>query len=123
MYELTIERFLHVAHALQLYDGKYEPLHCHRWQVQAQVSAERLDAIGGVMDLNKFDRLLADAVGTLEGKTLNHLSEFADVNSSSERMAEVLYRKLAPRLPPGVRLDCVTLLRDEAIRARFTYRP
>ncbi|WP_437945096.1 6-carboxytetrahydropterin synthase [Sorangium sp. So ce296] len=123
MYELTIERFLHVAHALRLYDGKYEPLHCHRWQVHAQVSAERLDAIGGVMDFNELDRLLADAVGTLEGKTLNHLSEFADVNSSSERMAEVLYRKLAPRLPPGVRLDCVTLLRDEAIRARFTYRP
>lgn len=30
MYALTIERFLHVTHALRLYDGEYEPLLSHR---------------------------------------------------------------------------------------------
>lgn len=123
MYELTIERFLHVTHALRLYDGEYEPLHSHRWLVLAQVSADRLDSIGGVMDFNVLDRLVAEAIATLDGKNLNQLPAFATENSSSERMAEVLYKEIAPRLPDGVRLDHVTLIRDEAIRARFTYRP
>lgn len=123
MYELTIERFLHVTHALRLYDGEYEPLHSHRWLVLAQVSADRLDSIGGVMDFNVLDRLVAEAIATLDGKNLNQLPEFAAENSSSERMAEVLYNKIAPRIPDGVRFDHVTLIRDEAIRARFTYRP
>jgi hypothetical protein len=48
---------------------------------------------------------------------------FEGANSSSERVAEIVYRRLSPRLPDGVRLDSVTLLRDEAVRARFTYRP
>lgn len=122
MYELTIERFLHVAHALRLYDGAREPLHSHRWQVLVQVSAERLDPIGVVMDFNQLDRLVAETLAEFDGKELNQLPAFASESCSSERMAEVIFRRLLPKLPPQVRLDCVTLLRDEAIRARFSYR-
>lgn len=89
----------------------------------AQVSSERLDSIGGVMDCDVLDRLVAEAIAILDGKNLNQEPEFAAESSSSERMAEFLYKKIAPRLPDGVRLDHVTLIRDEAIRARFTYRP
>jgi 6-pyruvoyltetrahydropterin/6-carboxytetrahydropterin synthase len=123
MYELTIERFLHVTHALRLYDGEFEPMHSHRWQVLAQVSAKQLDVIGGVMDFGRLDHLLAEVLSEFDGKVLNHLPVFEGANSSSERVAEIVYRRLSPKLPDGVRLDSVTLLRDEAIRARFTYRP
>ncbi|MFO0574976.1 MAG: 6-pyruvoyl tetrahydropterin synthase family protein [Polyangia bacterium] len=122
MYELTIERFLHVAHALRLHDGELEPMHSHRWQVLVQVSAERLDAIGVVMDFNELDRLVAGTLAEFEGQVLNQLPAFASESCSSERMAELIYRRLQPKLPSVVQLDCVTLLRDEAIRARFSYR-
>ena len=122
MHELTIERFLHVAHALRLHDGELEPMHSHRWQVLVQVSVERLDPIGVVMDFYELDRRVAGVLAEFEGKVLNQLPAFAAEACSSERMAEVIFGRLLPELPAPVRLDCVTLVRDEAIRARFSYR-
>ncbi len=123
MYELTLERFLHITHALKLYDGKYEPVHHHRWLVSATVTAPELDQIGAVMDFNQLATLLDGIIAELDGRNLNQHPDFADRNSSSEYVAYYMGSKLAASLPTGVRLDALSLYRDEALRARFTWRP
>jgi 6-pyruvoyltetrahydropterin/6-carboxytetrahydropterin synthase len=121
MFELIQERYLHVRHALRLYDGEYEPMHSHRWLVSACVTAGELDRIGAVMDFNELDRLLADVLAALESKPLNEQPAFAERNSSSEIMAKYIFDQLAAQLPEHVRLARVELQRDEAVRARFVY--
>jgi 6-pyruvoyltetrahydropterin/6-carboxytetrahydropterin synthase len=122
MYELTLKRFVHVRHALRLYNGEYEPMHNHRWLVSAQVSASELDQIGAVMDFHRLDRAIATVVDEIDGKTLNEMPEFQARSSSSEYVAKYLFDRLASHLPETVRLDSLSLDRDEAISARFTYR-
>jgi 6-pyruvoyltetrahydropterin/6-carboxytetrahydropterin synthase len=108
---------------LRLYDGQYEPIHHHRWLVSVTVSAPQLDSIGAVMDFNELARLLDSTLAELDGKNLNKHSAFQDRNSSTEYVAEYIAQKLMPELPQHVSLDSVTLYRDEALRAHFTYRP
>src|SRR3954467_10045114 len=113
MHSLTLERLLHITHALRLYDGKYEPLHHHRWLVSVSVTAAQLDAIGAVMDFNELARLLDCTLAELDGKNLNKHPAFQDRNSSSEYVAEHIAGRLMTQLPEAVTLEAVSLYRDE----------
>src|SRR5689334_2625400 len=109
MYELTLERFLHVTHALRLYDDEREPLHHHRWLVSASVTAPRLDQIGAVMDFNQLAALLDGILAELDGRNLNEHKDFANQNSSSEYVAHYIGSRLATALPAGVKLAALSL--------------
>ena len=122
MHTLTLERFVHISHAVRLYDGVVEPMHSHRWIVSVSVSAPELDEIGAVMDFNRLAALLGGVLADLDGKNLGEHPAFAGTSSSSERVAEHVFHALKPQIPSGVTLDEVSLYRDEAIRARFAYR-
>jgi 6-pyruvoyltetrahydropterin/6-carboxytetrahydropterin synthase len=110
-----------MTHALRLYDGVREPMHAHTWRVTVQVSSRDLDVIGAVMDFTELKQHLDAVLAPLEGQTLNDLPLFADRNPSSEIVAAHIFEAIAPRLPRRVELEQVTILRDEAIRATFTY--
>jgi 6-pyruvoyltetrahydropterin/6-carboxytetrahydropterin synthase len=122
MFELTVERFLYVCHGLILDDGEREPMHWHRWQVEVQVSADRLNELGFSFDFRRLDVIVGETMAELDGKNLNELPELEGRNSSTEVMAELLYGRLVTRLRDVARLDHVTIVRDEALRARVTYR-
>jgi 6-pyruvoyltetrahydropterin/6-carboxytetrahydropterin synthase len=122
MHELSVQRIIHISHALRLYDGLYEPVHYHAWPVWVHVSADRLDEIGAVMDFLKLKAIMDRVLDPLEGKHLNDLEMFAGVNSSSERVAEYVFKAVEPQLPPGVRLDRVVIHRNEQLTAQFAYR-
>jgi 6-pyruvoyltetrahydropterin/6-carboxytetrahydropterin synthase len=122
MYTLRVERRLAITHAVTLYDGLPEPMHDHDWRIQVQVSSEDLDEIGSVMDFNELLRHMEAVLEPLRGRTLNHTPAFAGKNPSSEVVAEHVFTAIAPLLPRRVRLDEVTVYRDEAITATFTYR-
>jgi 6-pyruvoyltetrahydropterin/6-carboxytetrahydropterin synthase len=117
-----MERILHVTHALRLYDGQEEPMHDHDWRVEVQVSSDDLDEIGVVMDFHELIRHMEGALAPLRGQVLNHLPAFAGKSSSSEAVAAYIFHAIAPQLPRRVRLDEVTIFRDEAIKASFTFR-
>lgn len=118
-YAIHIERRFVAAHALRLYDGSMEPLHSHEWKVEVDVAAQTLDEIDVVMDFHELQRIVDQAIAPLRGVTLNDSGQFASPNPSAERVAELLFKRIAAKLPPRVALSAVTVTEAPGCRARY----
>jgi len=119
-FEISTTRFFSAAHALRLYDGSLEPVHGHNWRVKVTVSAEKLDAIGVVMDFHELQRLLDVILTPLHNRHLNDVPPFArELNPSAENVALHVGRSL--RLPNPVRLVSVEVWETDTNSA--AYRP
>ena len=59
------------------------------------------------------------ATGPLDQQDLNAHTAFDGVNPSAERVAEHLYKQIAPHLPQAVRLAGVTVTEAEGCRATY----
>ncbi len=104
-FDVTTTRSFSAAHQLRLYDGSLEPLHGHNWKLRVTVTAERLDAIGVVLDFHELERIVDRVVGPMHNRHLNELEAFASLNPSAEHVALGVARSLpADALPAGVRL-------------------
>jgi 6-pyruvoyltetrahydropterin/6-carboxytetrahydropterin synthase len=114
----TIRRFS-ASHQLRLYDGSVEPLHGHEWVVKVTAAAQKLDAIGVVMDFHELERLVDKITGPMHDRHLNELSAFADVNPTAENVARAIASGL--QLPGGVRLMSVEVW--ETAENSAVYRP
>lgn len=93
-FEVTTARSFAAAHQLKLYDGSLEPLHGHNWRVKVTVGADRLDAIGVVMDFHELERLVDTILAPLHNSHLNDTMEFATLNPSAENVAYHVGRRL-----------------------------
>lgn len=104
-FDITTTRHFSAAHQLRLYDGSLEPLHGHNWRVEVTVRAERLDAIGVVMDFHELERLVDLVVGPWHNRHLNDAPAFASRNPSAECVAQAIGEQL--KLPAGIALVSV----------------
>ena len=104
-FEITTTREFSAAHQLALYDGSLEPLHGHNWRVKVSVGAEKLDAIGVVMDFHELERLVDAIIAPMHNRHLNDLPAFASLNPSAENVAWLIGQSL--KLPAGIQLLCV----------------
>ena len=101
-FEITTTRKFCASHRLRLYDGSLEPLHGHNWRVQVRVTAEKLDAIGVVMDFHELERAVDLVIGPLHNRHLNEVPPFDRINPSAENVAVHIGTTLS--LPAGVLL-------------------
>ena len=104
-FQITITCEFSAAHALRLYDGSLEPIHGHNWRVSVTVMADKLDAIGVVMDFHELERLVDEVIGPMHNRNLNDLPAFAAMNPSAENVAVHVAKSL--KLPVSVRLSKV----------------
>jgi len=104
-FEISTVRRFSASHQLRLYDGSLEPLHGHAWGVKVTAAAQKLDAIGVVMDFHELERLVDKIAGPMHKRHLNELAAFADVNPTAENVAKIIASGL--ELPEGVRLVSV----------------
>ena len=105
MYNVTVEMEFNAGHYLRLPGGRQEQPHSHKWRAQATVEADKLDEYGLVMDFHHLLGLLQEIVAPLtQQEYINDLAEFDEVNPTTERLAEYVYRRLKDNLPGTVRL-------------------
>jgi 6-pyruvoyltetrahydropterin/6-carboxytetrahydropterin synthase len=95
------------AHCLRGYNGKCERLHGHRFEVEAVVTAEKLNATGIAFDFVDLKRLLKAVCDELDHNHLNDLPAFAEMNPSSEGLACYIYRRIAAEVKEPARLQSV----------------
>ena len=119
MYELRIERVFSASHALRLYDGSLEEPHAHDWRVLVYVAAEVLDAFEVVMDFHELERIVNGVLGPLDGADFNTHAAFDGVNPTAERVAEHVFKAIAPQLPEPVKLTKVTVTEAPGCRASY----
>ena len=135
MYEVSVQRVFSAAHALQLPDKTFEPLHGHDWQISVTVVSDRLDRMQTVMDFHQLERMVDRVIEPWRDGNLNELPPFCVneklvVNPSAERVAEMIsvavIRQLAGEAGdgeglgvPGVRLRQVAVGESPGCTARF----
>lgn len=98
MFEVRVISHFSAAHYLREYKGKCESLHGHNWKVEAVVVSSTLDSRQMVMDFSDLKHILNDVLSVFDHRCLNDLSCFNERNTTSERIAEYIYRELALRL-------------------------
>lgn len=119
MFEITTTRQFSAAHQLRLYDQSLEEVHGHNWQVRVTVAAEKLDAIGVVMDFHVLEKRLDAVIGPMHNRHLNELPAFAQLNPSAENVAWHIAQAL--QLPEKVKLKSVEVW--ETAENSAIYRP
>ncbi len=119
MYQIIVEARFHAAHAIRLPDGQVEPSHAHDWHVEVTVGCEQLDQAELVMDFHELQSIVNRALDDLHEADLNQLAAFASWNSTAERVAELIYQRIAGQLPDRVMLISVSVTEAPGCRAVF----
>ena len=122
MYEISVRQEFDAAHSLRGYKGKCEGLHGHRFQVVANLRAEKLNDIGLAYDFTEVKKHLKVIMDRLDHHNLNEVEPFDKINPSSENIASTVYHELEPYLKDsGVSLSSVQVW--ESPECSVTYRP
>ncbi len=98
MYDIFIDTHFAGAHHLRNYNGKCENPHGHNWKVKVTVRVEELDQCDLGIDFTLLKKIVKEVIDQLDHKDLNELPFFQDVNTSSERIAEFIYKEVDSRL-------------------------
>jgi 6-pyruvoyltetrahydropterin/6-carboxytetrahydropterin synthase len=85
--------------------------HGHNYELEVTISGKPGAAGGIVMPIHELQKIVNERViDVFDHKHLNlDCADFRDVNPTVENIAKVLYRRLAPGLPAGVRLASIRL--------------
>ena len=69
-------------------------MHGHNWKVEVEVSGNKLDNIGMVIDFKKIRIMTNQVVDRLDHQFLNDLSAFKDENPTAENIAKYIHAEL-----------------------------
>lgn len=119
MFELIIETDFSAAHNLREYKGQCERLHGHNWKVQVVLKAEKLDKLGMVMDFRDAKRVIGEIINRFDHVYLNELTDFSEVNPTTENLSKTLYEELRRNLPPGMKVEKVMTWESDRCGASY----
>ena len=119
MFTVTIETQFKASHSVALPNGSREPQHDHFWAVTAEVSADKLDDKGMVIDFAQVNARLNGITSQLSGAVLNDVDYFRENGSTAEKVALYIFEKLEPNLPGSVRLQSVTVSEQVGCSAKY----
>ncbi len=119
MFQVQIEGWFSAAHQLRMRDGAFEPLHGHNWRVVVTFEGGTLDGEDLLVDFTVAQPRLADLLRRMHDRCLNELPEFAARNPSAESVAVVVAEHMKADLPPGVRVQCVSVEEAPGCTARY----
>jgi 6-pyruvoyltetrahydropterin/6-carboxytetrahydropterin synthase len=97
--------------------------HGHNYRCAVTVAGAVSDETGMLVDLAQLDRVLEEEVREpLDHRHLNHdVPEFAFGRQipTAEALAVYVWRRVAARLPAGVRLEAVRIAEDDSLSAEY----
>ncbi len=123
MYSINYSTHFDAAHFLRNYQGKCANIHGHRWKLGVEVSGEKLNDIGILIDFNDLKRYLKEIADTLDHKVINDVPYFQKVNPTAENIAKYSYDLLKESIKkefPHLSLDFVEVW--EAPQSKAIYR-
>jgi len=100
VFEIIIKSEFAAAHYMKNYSGKCSKLHGHNWTVEVKIE-DKLNDEGMVLDFDIAKQALAAVLEELDHSLLNEVSEFGDVNPTTENIAKYIYNKLMTKTQIG----------------------
>jgi 6-pyruvoyl-tetrahydropterin synthase len=102
VFSVTVRDHMMIAHSLRgEVFGPAQGLHGATYVVDATVRATSLDDDGLVVDIGRASDALAAVVGELGYRNLDDDPSLAAVNTTTERLAQVVADRLADRIRAG----------------------
>lgn len=102
MFGVTVRDHMMVAHSLRgEVFGPAQQLHGATYVVDVTFRADELDDDGLVVDIGRAAAVLAAVVGELSYRNLDDEPTLAGVNTTTERLAEVVADRVAERVGAG----------------------
>lgn len=101
-FSVTVRDHLMIAHSLRGdVFGPAQQLHGATYLVDAAFRAEELDADGVVVDIGRAGDLVREIVGALTYRNLDDEPDFQGVNTTTERLCQIVGDRLAARVRDG----------------------
>jgi 6-pyruvoyl-tetrahydropterin synthase len=101
-FSVTVREHLMIAHSFRGdVFGPAQRLHGATYLVDATFRAAALDDDGVVADIGRAGDLLREIVGALTYRNLDDEPDFAGVNTTTERLCQVIGDRLADRVRDG----------------------
>ncbi|MFP4273304.1 MAG: 6-carboxytetrahydropterin synthase QueD [Halothiobacillaceae bacterium] len=120
-YSLRVETDFAAAHSLRGYDGNCARLHGHNWKVEVEMTGEKLDEVGMLVDFKIMKQAAREVAGRLDHLYLNEVPPFDGINPTAENIAAWFFEQVGALLNrPTARVTAVTIWETE--RAAVTYR-
>lgn len=119
MFIIAVETHFKASHQITLPDGSKEPLHRHNWIVTVEVSSQKLNEMGLVMDFVRLKKDIEKTVAPFENTALEANDYFRKTNSSAENVAKFIYEQLEPIIPAPVKLEFVSVVEEPRCQAKY----
>ena len=101
-FTLTVRDHLMIAHSFSGEAfGPAQRLHGATFIVDASFRASELDVDGVVIDIGRAAEALSQITGSLTYRNLDDEPEFAGMNTTTERLCQVIAERLAQRVADG----------------------
>ena len=101
-FTLTVRDHMMIAHSFSGEAfGPAQRLHGATFIVDASFRASELDADGVVIDIGRAAEALSQITGSLTYRNLDDEPEFAGMNTTTERLCQVIAERLAQRVADG----------------------
>ena len=95
MYTLTTMVEFSSAHTLVGHSGPCKKMHGHNWKVEVEITGDKLDKIGMVVDFKEIRKATNLVVDELDHEFLNNLEPFSVDNPTAENIARYIFTKLS----------------------------
>ena len=69
-------------------------MHGHNWKVEVEVSGDKLDNVGMVIDFKEIRNMTNEVVDKLDHRFLNDLTAFKKINPTAENIAKYIHIEL-----------------------------
>jgi 6-pyruvoyltetrahydropterin/6-carboxytetrahydropterin synthase len=121
MFKLKVQDYFSSAHYLKDYKGPCEKIHGHNWKVELIVEGSELNSTDILIDFSILKKILKEVLSELDHKLLNEIPYFKNINPSSERLAEYIFKKVKEKLSsyPKVKVKEVTVFETEKAGATY----
>ena len=125
-FSVTVRDHLMIAHSLRgEVFGPAQQLHGATFLVDATFRADELDADGVVVDIGRASDVVREIVGALTYRNLDDEPDFAGLNTTTERLCQIIGDRLAARVRDGAvgaaRLTGITVTLHESHIAWASY--
>lgn len=120
MYSIRTTYELNARHALKKKGELVESPHSHAFKLEVELSSDKVDAAGCVVDFHDLDSRMADILGRYTNADLHEHPRFDGRSPSAEVMAEVLFSEIKSCVADmPVSLKRVTVWEDECHGGSF----
>jgi 6-pyruvoyltetrahydropterin/6-carboxytetrahydropterin synthase len=86
------------AHAIRGHTRGCENLHGHNYRVRVHLGAERLDALGMVLDFADLKTMMQEILGPFDHRVINDIPPFDQQNTTAELFSQYVFEEVGRRL-------------------------